>query len=107
MLILQTSRTEAQTPIYAGIGGPIGPAEGVFRSTDGGMTWSAVNNGLNNRWVRSLAIDPTDPSTLYAGTNGGGVFKTTSGGADWVAINSGLTSTNIDELVIDLTNPNT
>ena len=33
--------------------------------------------------VRALAIDPSNPATLYAGTNGGGVFKSTNGGATW------------------------
>jgi hypothetical protein len=46
----------------------------VFKSTDGGGTWSAVNNGLTNAYVWALAIDPQTPSTLYTGTEGGGVF---------------------------------
>ena len=32
--------------------------------------------------IAALAIDPTTPSTLYAGTNGG-VFKSTDAGATW------------------------
>jgi hypothetical protein len=46
----------------------------VFKSTNGGANWSAVNTGLTNTDVRALAIDPTTPTTLYAGTYGGGVF---------------------------------
>src|SRR5436190_1676610 len=41
---------------------------GVFQSTDGGGSWSAVSSGLTNTGVEALAIDPTTPSTLYAGT---------------------------------------
>jgi photosystem II stability/assembly factor-like uncharacterized protein len=48
----------------------------VFKSTNGGTNWSAVNTGLTNTYVRALAIDPATPATLYAGTEGGGVFKT-------------------------------
>jgi photosystem II stability/assembly factor-like uncharacterized protein len=44
---------------------------GVFRSTDGGETWSAVNSGLTSLSVFVLTIDPLDSSTLYAGTTGG------------------------------------
>jgi hypothetical protein len=42
--------------------------------------------------VLSLTIDPTTPTTVYAGTWNGGVFKTTDGGAHWTAMNTGLTS---------------
>jgi len=42
-----------------------------------------------------MAIDPSTPATLYAGTlaspfTNGGVFKSTNGGANWNAVNSGL-----------------
>jgi photosystem II stability/assembly factor-like uncharacterized protein len=55
--------------LYAGTGGG-----GVFRSANGGTSWSPVNNGLNNLFVNALAMDPANPNTLYAGTGGGGVF---------------------------------
>ena len=56
--------------LYAGTWGG-----GVFRSTDSGATWTAVNTGLTNQSVYALAINPLTPSTLYAGTWGGGVFR--------------------------------
>jgi hypothetical protein len=46
----------------------------VFKSIDGGESWSAVNSGLTTLSVNSLAIDPQDSSTVYAATAGGGVF---------------------------------
>lgn len=54
---------------------------GVFKSTDGGATWSAVNTGLTATDVRALAIDPVTPGMLCAGTYGGSVSKSTGGGA--------------------------
>ena len=54
-----------------------GTYAGVFRSTDGGVNWTAVNAGLTSHAVVSLAFDPHDPATLYAGTLGGGVFGIT------------------------------
>ena len=51
---------------------------GVFKSTNGGGSWSAVNAGLGNSNVQALAIDPVTPATLYAGTRGNSVFKGSS-----------------------------
>ena len=62
---------------------------GVFKSTNGGGNWSAVNTGLTDTYVHALAIDPVTPTTLYAGTEGGGVFKSTDGGGNWSAVNTG------------------
>ncbi|MDP2990548.1 MAG: hypothetical protein Q8O57_08295 [Kiritimatiellota bacterium] len=59
----------APTTLYAGTYGG-----GVFKRTNGGGNWSAVNTGLTNTNVRALAIDPATPATLHAGTDGGGVF---------------------------------
>src|SRR5262249_37790285 len=51
--------------------------DGVFRSTDAGATWTAINSGLTMPHVASLAIDPQNPSTLYAGTIHGRIFAIT------------------------------
>jgi len=66
-------------------------------------TWNAINNGLTNTAVNALAIDPTNPSILYAGTKGG-VFKSTDWGENWNAINNGLTNTHVWTLAIDSSN---
>jgi hypothetical protein len=57
------------TILYAGTSG-----SGVFKSTNGGADWHALNNGLTSSFVHTLAIDPLQPTILYAGTAGGGVF---------------------------------
>jgi photosystem II stability/assembly factor-like uncharacterized protein len=54
--------------------------------------------------IKALAINPSTPSTLYAGTLGGGVFKSTNGGDTWGDVNTGLTSFLVQSLAI---NPNT
>ena len=58
-------------------------AGGVRKSTDHGISWSAVNSGLSNLAVLTLAMDASGPQTVYAGTAGSGLFKTTNGGASW------------------------
>jgi photosystem II stability/assembly factor-like uncharacterized protein len=47
---------------------------GVFRSTDGGRTWTEVNVGLDDRYVLSLTVKP-DNGRLFAGTAMGNVFR--------------------------------
>ena len=79
----------------------------MFKSTNGGGNWSAVNTGLTNTYVYALAIDPATPTTLYAGTYGGGVFKSTNGGGNWSAVNTGLTDTLVSALAIDPATPTT
>src|SRR5204862_181853 len=80
---------------------------GVFKSTDGGTTWSPT--GLTYGGV-ALAIDPTTPSALYAATGSSdigvsGVSKSTDGGATWSP--AGLTNTEVIALAIDPTTPST
>jgi len=57
--------------------------------------------------IRSLVIDPSTPTTLYAGTWGGGVFKTTDGGQSWDSSNNGLHFLFVQTIEMDPTNPQT
>jgi len=95
---IQALAIDPQTPatLYAGTYGG-----GVFKSSNGGGSWSAVNTGLTNTNVHALAIDPQTPATLYAGTDRGGVFKSSNGGGSWSAVNTGLTRTTVYALTID------
>ena len=84
----------------------VGTTGGVFKSTNGGMTWTALNSGLTDLGVSSLAVDPTDPAILYAGGSSG-VFKSTDGGQTWALASNGLVLgfATVTEIVIDPTNP--
>jgi hypothetical protein len=46
---------------------------------DGGVSWSAFNNGLTNTVVQALALDPQTPAIIYALTIGNGVFSMQQG----------------------------
>ena len=48
---------------------------GVMKSTDKGKTWLPLNDGLEDKEVFSLAIDPRDPRILYAGTASGKFWR--------------------------------
>jgi photosystem II stability/assembly factor-like uncharacterized protein len=82
-------------------------ARGVFKTTDGGKTWKKVLSISQKTGVNDIAMDPSDPNTLYAAAwerqrrhwndprpeaafSEGGVFKTTDGGATWTRLTNGL-----------------
>ena len=54
--------------------------EGVFKSTDGGLTWKSSNSGMGDKTVGKLIIDPNNTNILLAGTNGG-IYRSTNGGS--------------------------
>ena len=66
---------------------------GIFKTTDGGSSWTAVSTGLGDMRVEALAVDPTRPDVVYAGTSAMGMFKSTNGGATWAASSSGMRAT--------------
>ena len=100
---VQALAIDPQTPttLYAGTSGA-----GVFKSSNGGQSWSAINAGLGDPFVNALAIDPQTPTTLYAGTSGG-VLKSSNGGQSWSAVNTGLGLFDVQALAIDPQTPTT
>lgn len=76
---------------------------GVFKSTNGGATWTAVNTGLTNLEVNAIVISPSYPvdQTLFAGTyDSEGLFKSTNGGASWSVANTGLAGLLINSVAL-------
>ncbi|MBI4464983.1 MAG: hypothetical protein HY647_09790 [Acidobacteria bacterium] len=58
-------------------------------------------------FITSMAIDPANSATVYAGTDGGGIFKSTDGGQSWAAANSGLTDSDVNVVAIAPSSPGT
>ncbi|HET9225679.1 MAG TPA: hypothetical protein VFR31_03370 [Thermoanaerobaculia bacterium] len=75
-----------------------GVAGGVWKSTDGGLSWTALDDLVANLAIGSLAMDPANSKIVYAGTGegyfnedavrGAGIFKTTDGGLTWTQLRS-------------------
>jgi hypothetical protein len=76
----------------------------LYKSRDGGASWSSMSTGLGNIYAQSLAIDSQSPSTLYLGT-AGGVYKTINGGTFWRILTAGLSHDSIFAVAIDPKNP--
>jgi len=51
-----------------------GNLAGVYRSADGGKTWSQINEGLTSTSIKSLSVNPAEPVTVYASTSNGKLF---------------------------------
>jgi len=79
---------------------------GLFKSKDDARSWTIIDVGLPITIpVSSLAIDPSAPTRLYAGTSQAGVFQSTDGGATWTEMNSGLTNLTVHALTIGPSTP--
>ncbi|HKJ81319.1 MAG TPA: hypothetical protein VJ954_04800, partial [Ignavibacteriaceae bacterium] len=92
---ISTSVFAATKPYESGVAG------GVYKSSDNGATWTAVNNGLptladTNTNVTSLAVIG---SNLFAGT-GHGVYLSRDNGTNWTKVNNGLTTSRIYSLAV-------
>ena len=83
---------------------------GLYKSTDGGATWTFIHNGAASttgcsvtldatnttpcspRGVRRVAADPSDPNTVYAASYARGIWRSNDAGATWQQIKASLNS---------------
>jgi photosystem II stability/assembly factor-like uncharacterized protein len=95
--------------VYVGTG-----SGGVFKTTNGGVTWSAIFDKQNTLSIGDIALEPNNPDVVWVGTGesnvrnsvsfGDGVYKSVDGGKTWKHM--GLKDTNtISRVLVHPTNP--
>ena len=101
--------------VWVAAEGPLwssGGERGLYKTTDGGESWTNVLSG--NEWtgVTDILIDPRDPDILYAATwqrhrnvaaymgggPGSGIHKSTDGGENWKELTKGLPGSNMGKI---------
>ncbi|MFH1277236.1 MAG: FlgD immunoglobulin-like domain containing protein [Candidatus Eisenbacteria bacterium] len=85
--------------VYAGGYYTQGGLGGVYKSTDGGASWTAKNSGLLNESVWCLQVDPYEPSRILAAT-AAGVFESRNGADSWSGVNVGLQAKDVRWVVL-------
>lgn len=83
--------------LYAASSGGLDPNDtgGLFVSLDGGTSWTPLDLGFSGRhYASAVAVDPSDPDTLYAGAGTsilrGSLLKSADGGKTWAPAEKGL-----------------
>lgn len=118
----QTNSSTSWAAVYGGDGGEVcfnpfnsnfilGETQynGIFRTTNGGTSWSSSTSGLssteNKAWVAPIIHHPSISGTFYTARQS--IYKSTNNGGTWTAVSGSVNGTNaIRELAQSKTNPN-
>ena len=92
-------------------------AGGIWKTTNGGAAWAPLDDFLANIAVTCMAFDPSNSSTIYAGTGegyfnadgvrGAGIFKSTDSGAHWTRLAATISNSNfffVNDIVVSPAN---
>jgi photosystem II stability/assembly factor-like uncharacterized protein len=71
----------------------------VFRSNDGGVSWTNRSGDLPNIPVNAIVVDPADDKTVYAATDNG-VYRTQQAGTTWRDFSNGLPNAVVGDLIL-------
>ena len=103
--------------VYVGTGeanirGNVGAGNGIYKSLDGGKTWSHIWTQVGQ--IGQMAVHPQNPDVAYAAVLGHafgsnperGVYRTTDGGKTWKQILKKNAETGASAVTLDPSNPN-
>src|SRR5262249_41971512 len=91
---------------------------GVWKTTDGGHTWTPLTDNQPSLSIGAVALAPSTPKIIYVGTGdttnsgnafyGRGILKSTDGGSTWTQLADNLFDRRaISQIVVDPADPNT
>ncbi len=84
------------------------PAGGLWRSIDGGNSWTTSTDYLPTLGISAIAFDANNPNVVYAGTGdrdagdapGMGVLKSEDAGETWNFVNVGITNRTVGKIIV-------
>jgi len=76
----------------------------LYRSLNGGNSYSGLGQPSSGQWVTPLWMHPTNETILYGGWTG--VYKSTNSGTSWTNISAGTITTTLADLAVAPSNPN-
>jgi hypothetical protein len=109
--------------VYVASEGPLwsaGGERGLYKSHDGGASWSLVLEIDDNTGVTDIEFNPVNPDVIYAaayerrrhiwglmaGGPNGGIYKTTDAGANWKKLSKGLPDVDVGKIGLAVTAAN-
>lgn len=101
--------------VWVAAQGPLwnkGGDRGLYKTTDGGLTWNKTLGDEAWTGVTDIELDPTNPDVIYAATwdrhrtvasyigggPGSGIYKSTDGGDSWTKLSEGIPSSNLGKI---------
>jgi hypothetical protein len=101
-LAIQTIALDPNSPSTILVGSA---GSGVFRSTNGGVSWSFGVGGTGALSVNSVAFSPGSSSVIYTGSSSFAVWKSTNGGASFAPSSTGISSLDVFSIAANPKNP--
>jgi photosystem II stability/assembly factor-like uncharacterized protein len=90
--------------VYSGTSGFTSGQSDVQVTTNGGTAWTDIRNGLPNRYVSYIAINPTNSQIAFVTFQGfgtGHVFQTTNAGTNWTDISANLPNIPVNFILLN------
>ena len=108
ILSMDVSYTD-EDKVYIGTAPTSTGTMGVFRTNNGGTSFTSISSGLPNRYPRDIAVDPADDNTVYivfSGFGSGHIYKSVNAGVSWTDISSTLPDLPFHTIMVDPNNSN-
>jgi photosystem II stability/assembly factor-like uncharacterized protein len=80
--------------------------DGIYISSNSGVSWSFTTNGVNNFSIFDLILNPANSMELFIGCKSMAVYKSVDLGSNWQSANFGIATLRVNDIAVDPTNSN-